>query len=164
MGDWLPPRAPDWQPQQRFERAPERPVPDRPVFVPGPAGGRTNGLAVGGLVLGITGLTLLLLSVGTLFVLTIPCSIAAWLLSARARIRIATGQEEGGAGQAKWGYVLGVAGVVLGVVAMVTWIILIGSGFSVEEFRDNLEEELERRRNRDTVDATLVHLRAWIGR
>jgi hypothetical protein len=161
MGDWLPPRAPDRQPQQPFERAPERPVPDRPVFA---QAGRTNGLAIGGLVLGTCGLALLLLSVGTLFVLTIPCSVAAWLLSARARIRIATGQEETGAAQAKWGYILGVAGVVLGVAAMVTWIILISSGFSIEEFRDNLEEELERRRNRDTVDATLALLRAWIGR
>jgi hypothetical protein len=149
-GEWLPPRAPDSQPPRQFERAPEqpaRPEPGRPVFVPAPRG-RPNGLAIAGLVLGITGLALLLLTIGTAFVLTIPCSVAAWLLSARARTRIAVGEAEGGASQAKWGYILGIAGVVLGVVAMVVWIILIGSGFSIEEFRDNLEQELERQRDR----------------
>jgi hypothetical protein len=148
MGEWLPPRAPDAQPPRRFDREPERPEPARPVFLPSTPGARPNGLAIAGLVLSITAVVLLLLSAGTLFVLTIPCSIAAWLLSARARTRIAVGEEEGGASQAKWGYILGVAGVVLGVVAMVVWIILIGSGFSIEEFRDNLEQELERQRDR----------------
>jgi hypothetical protein len=155
MGEWLPPRAPDSLPPRRFDREPERPDPARPVFVTGKRSAPQNSLAITGLVLGIAGLSLLLLSVGTGFVLTIPCSIAAWLLSARARTRIAVGEAEGGAGQAKWGYILGIAGVVLGVAAMIVWIALISAGFSMEDLRDALERELQRQRNRDAVEALI---------
>lgn len=174
MADWLPPRAPGGQPPPRFDAVPERPEPeaapppyepprppgDRPVFVPAKPASRPNALAIAGLVLGIAGLVLLLLSLGLGFVFALPCSIAAWLCSARARSRINAGDEVSGAGQAKAGYWLGVAGVVLGVAAMVIWIALIASGFDIEEFRDDLERELEQQRNRDSREARLAELRA----
>jgi hypothetical protein len=177
MADWLPPRAPGGQPPPRFDTVPERPSAepepapapyepprppqgDRPVFVPAKPGSRPNALAIAGLVLGITGLALLLLSLGLGFVFALPCSIAAWLCSSRARARINAGDEVSGAGQAKAGYWLGVAGVALGVAAMVIWIALIASGFDIEEFRDDLERELEQQRNREAREARLIELRA----
>jgi hypothetical protein len=175
-GDWLPPRAPGGQPPPRFDAQPEAPPPqapprpprpaaapaDRPVFVPSRPKEGTNVLAVTALVLGIGGLGLLVLSFGLAFVFTLPCSIGAWLCGAQARARINAGEAHAGRGQAQAGYILGVVGVVLGVGAMVAWIALIASGFSVEDFRDDLERELERQRNRDEVQARLLELRAAV--
>jgi hypothetical protein len=50
---------------------------------------------------------------------------------------------------------------VLGIVAMIVWIVLIAQGLSIEEFRDELERELERQRARDSR-AELDALRAAI--
>src|SRR5687767_2266878 len=91
-GGWLPPVAPGGNPPPRFDTsqweapqpaapqpaAPRPAAPDRlppPRFdAPKPA---SNPAAVWGLVLGITGLALLLLSLGTLFFITLPLSFAA---------------------------------------------------------------------------------------
>jgi hypothetical protein len=107
---------------------------------------------------------LLVLSVGLAFIFTLPCSIAAWLCAAQARARINAGELESGRGQAQAGYILGVIGVVLGVGAMVAWIALIASGFSLEEFRDDLERELDRQRNRDQVESLILQARAAAAR
>jgi hypothetical protein len=170
---WLPPQAPGAQPPPRFDPAPEPepepppqqlpppPAAEQPVFVPArrPSQG-TNTLAVAALVLGIAGIALLVLSLGLGFIFALPCSIGAWLCGAQARARIGAGETQAGSGQAQAGYILGIVGVVLGIGAMVAWIALIASGFSVEDFRDDLERELDRQRNRDEVDARLLELRA----
>src|SRR5687767_13947937 len=108
-GGWLPPVAPggnqpprcdtsQWeaprpaapQPAAPQPTAPRPPAPDRlppPRFdARKPA---SNPAAVWGLVLGITGLALLLLSLGTLFFITLPLSFAAMSLGSRARAAIA---------------------------------------------------------------------------
>jgi hypothetical protein len=105
-------------------------------------------------VLGILGITLLVISLGFAFVFSLPCSIAAWICAAQARTRITLGQTTGGRGQAQAGYILGVLGVVLGVAAMVGWIIAIASGFSLPDLR----EELERQSNPDSVRAVWTAL------
>jgi hypothetical protein len=175
---WLPPRAPGAKPPPRFdpptaeeekqgsragdagaaadEWRPPRPAPTGPVFVPQPAQGGTNGLAVAGLVLGIVALGLLLLSLGLSFLFTLPLAIGAWVCAAQAKARIRDGRTHAGRGQAQVALWLGIAGVVLSVVAMIVWIVLIASGFSLEDFRQDLERELERQRNRDEVEAALV--------
>ena len=128
-----------------------------------PRGGQSpaNGMAVAALVLGIAGLVLLVFSLGTLFIFTIPMSAGAWACGYTARRRVAEGAAQGGEGQAKAGRILGVIGVVAGVVAMVAWIALIASGFDLQDFQRDLERELERQRNsNDELSTWAAALRA----
>ena len=159
--DWLPPRAPGGEPPPRFEPAPPEPEPEPEPAVPRarPVQQRStqsNGLAVTALVLGIIGLTLLVITLGLAFVFTLPCSIAAWIFSAQARARIAVGETAAGRGQAHAAYILGVLGVVLGVMAMVGWIVAIASGLDLDQLRQDLEDQS----NSDAV----VAVRALIAR
>jgi hypothetical protein len=141
---WLPPVAPGTRPRDLVPPAPQR----------APAA-RSSG-AVWALILSITGLALLLLSLGTLFVIALPCSIAAWVLALRAR-----GEDRATA--ALW---IARIGVFAGVAAAVIFIALLASGFDFEEFRDDMERELRERRDRPSggVRASLEGLRAVIGR
>jgi hypothetical protein len=143
---WLPPVAPGARP--RIEpRAPRPPEP--------PAAAR-SAAGLWALVLSITALALLLLSFGTLFIVTLPGSIAAWTLALRAR-----GEERATA--ALW---IARIGVFAGVAAAVVFIALLAGGFDFERFRDDLEREFEDRRDRPSggVRAALEGLRATIGR
>jgi hypothetical protein len=171
---WLPPRAPGADPAPQYETAPEQepgvPDPDpqpaaAAAVMPPAAGapqrtyvkpGQTNGLALTALILGIIGVTLLLLTLGLGFLFTLPCSIAAWICAAQARARIAVGETTAGRGHAQAGYILGILGVVLGVMAMVGWIAAIASGLDLEELR----QDIERQTNPDAVEA----FRSYLGR
>jgi hypothetical protein len=170
---WLPPRAPGAGPPPRFDTPYEPPAPPpepaRPTFTPPGAAkrGERNGAAVWALVLGVVGLTLLVLSLGSLFMLTLPCSIAAWVLARRAHRQIEQGRTANGEGQATAALWLGRIGVIAGVAAMVVFIVLLATGFDFEQFRDDLERELDRRRERERNDggaegvrASVEHLRA----
>ena len=142
---WLPPVA---------RSAPPRPRLDAPPPPVAPAGPTAR--AVWALVLSITGLALLLVSLGTLFLIALPCSMAAWVLAARAR-----GDDRATA--ALW---IARIGVIAGVVAAVVFIALLASGFDFEQFRDDLQRELDDRRDRPSngVRATVEGLRVVIGR
>ena len=152
---WLPPTAPGAKHPPRFDVAPEQVVPAQPVaaaptFARPAASGpdARNGAAVWALALGITALALLLLSLGSLFILSLPCSAAAWVFAVRARRQIDSGATKQGEGQATAALWLGRIGVIAGVAAMVVFIALVASGFDFEQFRDDLEQELDRRRER----------------
>jgi uncharacterized membrane protein YbaN (DUF454 family) len=171
---WLPPRAPGAGPPPRFDapyEPPAPPEPTGPTFVPPAAQpGERNATAVWALVLGIVGLTLLVLSLGSLFMLTLPCSIAAWVLARRAHRRIEQGRTAHGDGQATAALWLGRIGVIAGVAAMVVFIVLLASGFDFDQFRDDLQRELDRRRERERRDGgaegvrtSVEHLRAAFG-
>jgi hypothetical protein len=137
---WLPPRAPGTRP----EPAPQQPA---PAFAHrGPRAAERNSAAAWALALGISGLALLVLSFGTLFAITLPCSAAAWVLALRARGQIGSGRTSDGGGRAAAALWLGRIGVLAGVVAAVVLIALIASGFDIEQFRDDLEQ---RRRTQD---------------
>jgi hypothetical protein len=130
---------------------------------------QSNGTAVWALVLGCAGLTLLLLSFGTLFFITLPLSAGAWVLGQRARAAIAEGSATTGEGQATAALWLGRAGVIAGVAAGVLFIALLVSGFDFEELRRDLERELERQRQDENggtggVRSAVEGLRAVIGR
>ncbi len=148
---WLPPRAPGSEPPRPRYEPPPRPAP--------PAG--PSARTVWALVLSIGALALLVISLGTLFVLTLPCSIAAWVLAARAR-----GAGPGGSGQATAALWIARIGVLAGVAAAIVLIALLASGFDIEQFRDDLERELDERRDRPSggVRATVEGLRAVLGR
>jgi hypothetical protein len=164
---WLPPRAPDGQAPPRFEPAPPEP-PEPPAPPPASAGWRppsaeepqppapeprhwepmlvpsarpeSNGLAIGSIVLGVLSVGLLLMSLGTSFLFSMPMSGAAWAFGARAR------QRSPEAGPAQAAVVIGMVGVGLAAAAAVIWIILFSAGFSLEDLRDYLERKLEEQR------------------
>jgi hypothetical protein len=91
-------------------------------------------------ILGIVGLVLVLLSLGLGFIFSLPASVAAWIVGAQGRKRVAKGQTTEGDGLAHAGVILGIVGVILGVVGMVVWIVLLASGFDIEELRRDLEQ------------------------
>ena len=163
---WLPPAAPGGGPPPRFDA----PAPELPPRAPAPAPQapptEPNVQAVWALVLGIAGLALLLVSLGTLFILTVPCSVAAWILAVRARGRVELGRTAYGEGQATAALWLARIGVVAGIAAAIVFIALLATGFDFEQFRDDVERELEQRRERrsDGVRTGVQGLRAVVGR
>jgi hypothetical protein len=157
---WLPPRAPGGEPPPRFEPAPPEPPPPapswqapsakpqppapeqrtwEPTLVPS-ARPEGQGLAIGAIVLGVLSVGLLLMSLGTSFLFSMPMSGAAWAFGARARQRA----PEGGSAQAA--VVIGMVGVGLAAAAAVIWIVLFSAGFTLEDLRDWLERKLEEQR------------------
>jgi hypothetical protein len=142
---WLPPLAPGARTRT------QAPTPPPPAAPAGP-----SRAAVWALALSITGLALLLVSLGTLFLIALPCSMAAWVLAVRAR-----GEDRATA--ALW---IARIGVIAGVVAAVVFIALLASGFDFEQFRDDLQRELDDRRDRPSngVRATIEGLRVAFGR
>ncbi len=99
-----------------------------------------NGAALTSLILGIIGVVLVIFTAGAGFLFSLPASIAAWIVGAQGRKRVAKGQTKDGDGLAHAGVILGVVGVVLGIVGMVVWIALIVSGLDLEELRRDLEQ------------------------
>jgi hypothetical protein len=96
----------------------------RPAFVPpnaplaAPATGQDR-RAVAAVALGSAALGVLFFSAGSLFVLTLPASIAGWILGRQAKRR------EPGREQANLAVVIGIVATVLGVVAAVAWILIV---------------------------------------
>jgi hypothetical protein len=180
---WLPPRAPGADPPPRFDAPVEEPAPARPEPPPSgptfvrpsaPPRGERNAAAAWAMALGITGLVLVVLSLGSLFILTIPLSGAAWALARKAQRRIESGATTQGEGQATAALWLGRIGVIAGVAALVVFIVLVASGVDLEQLRDDLQRELDERRERegggggDGVRTSLEHARAaaaaWLAR
>jgi hypothetical protein len=160
---WLPPQAPGGQAPPRFEPAPPEPPPSPPASAgwqppsaesqPPAAEERTwepmlvpsarpegQGLAIGSIVLGVLSVGLLLMSLGTSFLFSMPMSGAAWAFGARAR------QRSPEAGPAQAAVVIGMVGVGLAAAAAVIWIILFSAGFSLDDLRNWLERKLEEQR------------------
>jgi hypothetical protein len=121
--------APEFLPPDPYAETQPAPQPAaHPHFLPPNtplppvSGQRQNGRATAALALGAGGLGLLFFSAGMLFFLTIPASLAGWILGTQAKRR------ELGRDQANVAVVIGIVGVVLGVIAAVVWIVLIASG------------------------------------
>ena len=70
------------------------------------------------------------------------------MLALRVRRQLGAGQAGAGAGQATAALWLGRVGVIAGVAAMVVFVALVASGFDFEQFRLDLENELDQRRER----------------
>jgi hypothetical protein len=178
---WLPPAAPGGRPPPRFDTVPEEPpaaAAAPPPAAPSPPPGRSPGFvrpsergvrnpsAAWGLGLGIAGLSLLLLSLGSFFLVTLPLSAAAWWLGARERRRIRSGATPAGDSQATAALWLGRVGVIAGVLAMVAFFVLVAAGVDFEHLRDQLQRELDRQRQQDDsegVRSAIEGVRATIG-
>jgi hypothetical protein len=94
------------------------------------AGQRQNGRSTVALALGAGGLGLLAFSAGMLFFLTIPASIAGWILGHQAKRR------DSGREQANVAVIMGIVGLVLGVIAAAVWIVLYATG-DISDKSDN---------------------------
>ena len=81
-----------------------------------------NTKAVWALIFGSGSLGLLVFSAGLLFFLTLPGSIAGWILGNRAK-RAETGRD-----QANVAVIIAIVGVVLSVIAGAVWILLVALG------------------------------------
>jgi hypothetical protein len=119
---------PEFLPPDPHAEASPAPQPvSRPVFLPpnathpAPAQAQNN-RAVASLIFGSGSLGLLVFSAGLLFFLTLPGSIAAWILAKRAK-RVDTARD-----QANVAVIIAIAGVVLGVIAGIVWIVLVATG------------------------------------
>jgi uncharacterized membrane protein len=84
----------------------------------GGRGARAGPRAVAALALATAGLGLLVFSIGALFVLTLPASIAGWILGRQAQ---RSGAKRD---QANVAVTIGIVGTVLGVIAAVAWILI----------------------------------------
>jgi hypothetical protein len=185
---WLPPTAPGAKPPPRFDAppeqfeppappAPQQPPPQsqpgRPTFVrPGGAAakGPPNRHAVWAIWLGITGVALTVLTLGSFFFITLPLSLAALILARKAMRQIESGATTEGEGQATAALWLARIGLIAGVAAFVIIVVLIASGVDFEQLRDDLERELDEQRERrdddggaDGVRTSVEHLRAAAG-
>ena len=125
----MPAVQPEFLPPDPHAEAPPAPQPAaRPVFLPPhaalpPAAQQAqNNKAVWAMILGSGSLGLLAFSVGLLFVITLPASIAGWILGARAK------RTQSGRDQANVAVIIGIIGVVLSVIAAAVWITLIALG------------------------------------
>jgi hypothetical protein len=175
VNGWLPPAAPGAEPRPRFEPVPEEDTPspppaappsDRPAFVRPQAAGVRDPAVAWALGLGIAGLGLLLLSLGTFFVVTVPLSAAGWALADRARKRAPAGEPRRGERQLAAALWLGRIGVIAGVLAAMIFFVLLAAGFDFEQLRDDLQRELDRQRqdsDSEGVRTALEHLRATVG-
>jgi uncharacterized membrane protein len=91
--------------------------PNAPASAAGPK--RESKRAVAALTAGVTGLGLLVFSIGMLFVVTLPASIAGWVLGNRAK------QADAGNDQANVAVIIGIVGTVFGVIAAIVWIVIV---------------------------------------
>ena len=126
-----------------------------------------NPQAVWALALGDRRPRLLMVSLGTLFLITLPCSPAAWVLALRARGRVELGHSTLGEGQATAALWIARIGVVAGIAAGVVLIALLASGFDFERFRDDLRARARRAAasgGSSGVRSAVEGLRAVIGR
>jgi hypothetical protein len=117
----------EFLPPDPYADAPAAPqTASRPVFLPPDAAGAArqprNTKAVWALIFGSGSLGLLVFSAGLLFFLTLPASIAGWVLGSRAK-RTSTGGD-----QANVAVVIAIVGLVLSVIAAGIWIALFATG------------------------------------
>jgi hypothetical protein len=117
----------EFLPPDPYAEAPPPQPASRPVFLPpnsahGAPAQPQNNRAVAALIFGSGSLGLLVFSAGLLFFLTIPGSIAGWILGNRAK-RLETGRD-----QANVAVIIAIVGLVLGVIAAAVWILLVALG------------------------------------
>ncbi|HEX7299072.1 MAG TPA: hypothetical protein VF257_08690 [Solirubrobacteraceae bacterium] len=112
--DFLPP---DPYADHPGARRPSGPPTFAPPTAPPTSRAQSN-RAVMALALGSAGLGVLVFTAGALFVLTLPASVAAWVLGRQAKT-LESKRE-----QANVAVIIGIVGTVLGVIAAVAWILI----------------------------------------
>jgi hypothetical protein len=123
------------------ELAPWSSSTERPPFMrPTPDPG--NSSATTSLVFAVVGLLFVVGTLGAAFIVSLPCSIAAWVIGAQGRRQVASGATKVGDGTAHAGLILGVVGVVLSIIGAVVWFLIFASvDFDVDRLRQELEQD-----------------------
>jgi hypothetical protein len=119
---------------------------------PGQAAQPDNGPAVAGFVLSLVGGSLLFLSAGLSSVVSVGCAIAGIVYSRKGKRKVAAGETTKNAGLAQAGFVIGIVSLVLAVLATLFWALVLVAAITDDEFRDDLERELD---NSSSVRAAL---------
>lgn len=161
-GSGLPGQIPG-QPQQQPTPPPQQPQPppaQYPAQPPPPPGGWQqtqqqqqqqwpppqtyarqaepgNGAAIAALVLSLCGLGLLIVSVGLLFIITLPLAILGIVFGRKGRNAVDQGETPKNRGIAQAGYIIGIVTTVLSVLAAAGWIALLAAD---PNFLDELDE------------------------
>lgn len=121
------PPAPRWQPPASATAAV-----GLGANVPAVPGTTTNKHAVWGLMLAISGLGLLFFTGGVAAPISLPASIAGWVLGVKGKRRVDRGEPVGDRPTAVAAQVTGIVGVVLGVLALIAWALLLALGSAVD--------------------------------
>jgi hypothetical protein len=96
-----------------------------------------NGAGIAAFSFGIAGLVLFVFGgLGLLFVLNLPCSIAAWVLGPRGERNVDEGRTAEHRSLAHAGKVMGIIGTVLGIVAIIAWALLLALSPAVRDAFD----------------------------
>jgi hypothetical protein len=143
-----PPPQYGWQPHPGWgHQPPSWPPPS--VWTPyaAPDTGPGNGQAIAAFVLSLSGLALLLLSAGLLFVISIPCAVLAMVFGRKGKRRVDSGETAKHRGLAQAGWVIGIVTLVLSLLSATGWILAIATD---PGFFDDLEQEPD---NFDSVTA-----------
>jgi hypothetical protein len=112
----------DFLPPDPYAHAPRES--GAPAFVPpnapagAPAAKRESNRAVGALAAGAAAIGLLVFTAGMLFFVTLPASIAGWVLGNQAK------QAGARVDQANVAVIIGIVGTVAGVIAAIVWILV----------------------------------------
>lgn len=96
-----------------------------------------------GFVLSVSGLVLLVLSVGLLSIVSLPCAVLGIVFARNGKRRLAAGETARYGGLAQAGFVIGIVALSLSLLVLAVLIALIGSGSPlIDEFQRGFEEGL----------------------
>lgn len=102
-----------------------------------------NGDALAGVILSVSAAVLLVLSVGTSSIISIVCAALGIYYSRKGRARVDRGETPKHRGAAQAGFVTGIVTLVLSVLMTLFWIAFAILYASDEDFRQDLEDELD---------------------
>ena len=111
-----------------------------------------NGPAVAGFVLSLVSAGLLLISGGLSSLVSVGCAVAGMVYSRKGKQKVAAGETPKHGGLAKAGWIIGTVALVLSLLATAGWILVAVLAATDEQFRDDLEQELD---DSQTITATL---------
>jgi len=102
-----------------------------------------NGSAVAGFVLSLVAGGLLLISGGLSTVVSLGCAIAGMIYSRKGKRRVDSGETPKHRGLAQAGWIIGIISLVLSLLATAGWILILVLALTDEQFRDDLDRELD---------------------
>ena len=102
-----------------------------------------NGDALAGLILSASAATLLLLSVGASSIISVICAGFGIYYSRKGRARVDRGETPKHRGVAQAGFVTGIVALVLSILMTIAWVAAAILYATNEEFRQDLEDELD---------------------
>ncbi len=159
---FLPPQPAGPEPELGGRPAP--PPPQQPAPAYGwqqpPQPQPDNGPAVAGFVLSIVSVSLLVLSAGLSSLISLGCAISGIVYSRKGKRKVESGETTKNAGLAQAGFIVGIVSLCLSALATAIWIAVLVAAVNDEEFRDDLERELD---NSESIRAGL-QVAAALGR